>query len=310
MKTIAVAGAAGFIGSNLCERLLKEGSAVIGIDNFASSSRKNIDFLSEFGNFSFLEHNVQEPLEIKENVSQLYNCASPASPVDFAKIPIEILMTNSLGIKNLLDFCLEKKARFLQTSTSEVYGDPLVHPQKESYFGNVNPIGERACYDESKRFAEALIMSYRRKYNLEVRIARIFNTYGPRMRKDDGRVVPTFIGQALSNKPITVFGKGKQTRSFCFVSDQVDGLVKLMNSGFAGPVNIGNPVEITMIELAEKIISLSGSKSEIVFRPLLHSDDPRKRKPDISLAKEKLGWAPEVPWQEGIKKTIAWFREN
>ncbi|MDD5162597.1 MAG: SDR family oxidoreductase [Candidatus ainarchaeum sp.] len=310
MKTIIVAGAAGFIGSNLSERLLKEGNRVIGIDNFASSSRKNIEPLSEFENFSFFEHDVQEPLELGENVSQVYNCASPASPIDFAKIPIEILMTNSLGMKNLLDFCLQKKARLLQTSTSEVYGDPLVHPQKESYWGNVNPLGERSCYDEAKRFAEALIMAYKRKYSLEVRIARIFNTYGPRMRKDDGRVVPSFIEQALHNQPITVFGEGKQTRSFCYVSDQVDGLVKLMNSGFTGPVNIGNPVEITMIELAEKIIELANSKSKVIFKPLIHADDPKKRKPDISLAKEKLGWEPKVHWEEGMKKTIEWFRKN
>ena len=271
MGTVLVAGAGGFIGSNLCERLLNEGNNVIAIDNFSSGSKKNIDFLSKFGNFSFLEHDVVEPIGISEKVSQVYNCASPASPIDFAKIPIEILLTNSLGVKNLLDFCLEKKARFLQTSTSEVYGDPLVHPQKESYFGNVNPIGERACYDESKRFAEALIMAYRRKHLLEVRIARIFNTYGPRMRKDDGRVVPAFIEQALHNQPLTVFGEGLQTRS---------------------------------------LISLCNSKSSIVKKPLIHADDPKKRKPDISLAKEKLKWEPKIPWQEGMKKTIGWFREN
>jgi UDP-glucuronate decarboxylase len=309
VKTIIVAGAAGFIGSNLAERLLKEKNKVIGIDNFSSSSRQNIGFLCKFENFSFLEHNIQEPLELKENISQLYNCASPASPIDFAKIPIEILMTNSLGVKNLLDFCLEKKARFLQTSTSEVYGDPLAHPQKESYWGNVNPNGERSCYDEAKRFAESLIMAYNRKYALEVRIARIFNTYGPRMRRDDGRAVPTFIKQALANEPITIFGEGKQTRSFCYVSDQVDGLIKLMNSDFIGPVNIGNPVEITMIDLAEKIIELAGSKSKLVKKPL-PNDDPKRRKPDISLAKEKIGWSPQIPWQEGIKKTIGWFKEN
>ncbi|HLD59064.1 MAG TPA: UDP-glucuronic acid decarboxylase family protein [archaeon] len=306
---IIVAGGAGFIGSHLCERLIEEENEVIALDNFCTGTKKNIELLEKNKNFSFLEHDIQEPLEIEEKISQVYNCASPASPVDFSKIPIEIMLTNSLGIKNLLDFCLEKKARFLQTSTSEVYGDPLEHPQKESYWGNVNPIGQRACYDEAKRFAEALIMSYKRAKNLEVRIARIFNTFGPRMRKDDGRAIPEFIGKALQNLPLEVFGSGKQTRSFCYVSDQVAGLIALMNSDFTGPVNIGNPVEITLLELAQKTIEFSGSKSKIVFKAL-PQDDPKKRKPDISLAREKLSWEPKEKWENGLKKTIEWFKKN
>ena len=306
---IIVAGGAGFIGSHLCERLLEEENEVIALDNFCTGTKKNIELLEKNKNFSFLEHDIQEPLEIEEKISQVYNCASPASPVDFSKIPIEIMLTNSLGIKNLLDFCLEKKARFLQTSTSEVYGDPLEHPQKESYWGNVNPIGQRACYDEAKRFAEALIMSYKRAKNLEVRIARIFNTFGPRMRKDDGRAIPEFIGKALQNLPLEVFGSGKQTRSFCYVSDQVAGLIALMNSDFTGPVNIGNPVEITLLELAQKTIEFSGSKSKIVFKAL-PQDDPKKRKPDISFAREKLSWEPKEKWENGLKKTIEWFKKN
>jgi|SRR3989338_2887383 len=306
---IIVAGGAGFIGSHLCERLIEEENEVIALDNFCTGTKKNIELLEKNKNFSFLEHDIQEPLEIEEKISQVYNCASPASPVDFSKIPIEIMLTNSLGIKNLLDFCLEKKARFLQTSTSEVYGDPLEHPQKESYWGNVNPIGQRACYDEAKRFAEALIMSYKRAKNLEVRIARIFNTFGPRMRKDDGRAIPEFIGKALQNLPLEVFGSGKQTRSFCYVSDQVAGLIALMNSDFTGPVNIGNPVEITLLELAQKTIEFSGSKSKIVFKAL-PQDDPKKRKPDISFAREKLSWEPKEKWENGLKKTIEWFKKN
>jgi len=233
--------------------------------------------------------------------------ASPASPVDFPKIPIKILLTSSLGLKNLLDLAVEKKARILQASTSEVYGNPLEHPQKETYFGNVNTIGERSCYDEGKRFGEALVMAYVRKKDVDARIVRIFNTYGPRMRPDDGRVLPNFINQALEGKHLTVYGDGSQTRSFCFVSDEVDGIVKLMNSNYAKPCNVGNPNEMTIKELAELVIKAIGSKSELAFKEL-PGDDPAKRKPDISVAKKELGWMPKVSLNDGLKQTIEWFR--
>ena len=309
MKTILVTGGAGFIGSHLCEVLLGQGKKVICIDNFVTGKKENIAELLENENFSFVEHDISNPLEISESVDQIFELASPASPVDFPKIPIEILTTGSLGLKNVLDFAVEKKARVLHTSTSEVYGDPLEHPQKESYWGNVNPIGERSCYDEAKRFGEALMMAYKRKKGLDPRIVRIFNTYGPKMRPDDGRVVPTFIKQALSNQPISVFGDGKQTRSFCFVKDEVAGLIALMESDYSLPVNIGNPSEITILEFAKKIVELCGSKSQIDFKPL-PKDDPVRRKPDISLAKEKLGWEPKVSLEEGLKKTIDWFKKT
>jgi nucleoside-diphosphate-sugar epimerase len=309
MKTILVTGGAGFIGSHLCETLLEQGKKVICIDNFVTGKKENIAELFENENFSFIEHDISNPLEISEKVDQIFELASPASPVDFPKIPIEILTTGSIGLKNVLDLAVEKKARILHTSTSEVYGDPLEHPQKETYWGNVNPIGERSCYDEAKRFGEALIMAYKRKKDIDPRIVRIFNTYGPKMRPDDGRVVPTFIKQALANKPITVFGDGKQTRSFCFVKDEVAGLIALMESDYSLPVNIGNPSEITILEFAKKIVELCNSKSQIDFKPL-PKDDPVRRKPDISLAKEKLGWEPKVSLEEGLKKTINWFNEK
>lgn len=306
MKTIVVAGGAGFIGSHLCERLLKDGEKVICVDNFVTGRKENVEALMENKNFNLLEHDITKPIEVEGEVDQIYNMASPASPVDFPRIPIEILLTNSLGLKNLLDFAVEKKARVLQASTSEVYGNPLEHPQKETYFGNVNTIGPRSCYDEGKRFAEALIMAYVRKKGVEARIVRIFNTYGPRMRPDDGRVLPNFINQALESKPLTVYGDGSQTRSFCFVSDEVDGIVKLMNSDYAKPCNIGNPNEMTIKELAEIVIKTTESKSELVFKPL-PGDDPAKRKPDISVAKKELGWEPKVSLKEGLKKTIEFF---
>jgi nucleoside-diphosphate-sugar epimerase len=309
MKTILVTGGAGFIGSHLCETLLEQGKKVICIDNFVTGKKENIAELLDNENFSFLEHDISSPLEFSEDVDQIFELASPASPVDFPKIPIEILTTGSIGLKNVLDFAVEKKARVLLTSTSEVYGDPLEHPQKESYWGNVNPIGERSCYDEAKRFGEALMMAYKRKKGLDPRIVRIFNTYGPKMRPDDGRVVPTFIKQALSNQPISVFGDGMQTRSFCFVKDEVAGLIALMESDYSLPVNIGNPLEITILEFAKKIVELCGSKSQIDFKPL-PKDDPVRRKPDISLAKEKLGWEPTVSLEEGLKKTIDWFKKT
>ncbi len=306
---IVVSGGAGFIGAHLCERLLKENNRVICVDSLVTGRKKNLLELEQDKNFSLLQQDITVPLEIDEKVDQVYNLASPASPVDFPRMPIEILLTNSVGTKNMLEFALGKEARFLQASTSEVYGNPLQHPQREAYFGNVNPIGIRSCYDESKRFAEALTMAFNREKHLETRIARIFNTYGPKMRKDDGRAVPTFINAALQNKPLTVFGKGKQTRSFCYVSDLVDGLLKLINSGYAQPVNIGNPREITILELAEKIKKISGSKSKMVFKPL-PENDPAKRKPDIAVARKLLGWQPKVQLEDGLRKTIEWFRQK
>ena len=307
MANVVVTGGAGFIGSHLCKNLLEEGNKVICVDSFVTGQKKNVEDLLENKSFSLVEHDITKPLKLSEPVDRIYNLASPASPKDFSRIPVEIMLTNSSGLKNMLDFALEKNARILQASTSEVYGNPLEHPQKETYFGNVNPVGERSCYDESKRFAEALIMSYGRKTRLDYRIVRIFNTYGPGMRPDDGRVVPSFICSALENKPLTVFGKGEQTRSFCFVSDLVDGIVKLMESGYKKPVNIGNPNEMTILELAELVKKLSGSKSEISFKPILE-DDPERRKPDISVAKKELKWEPKVDVQDGLKRTIEWFR--
>jgi len=265
---IVVSGGAGFIGSHLCERLLKEGNRVICIDNFVTGRKENVQLLLQDEKFSLVEQDITKPFSLDEKVEQVYNMASPASPVDFAKIPLEILAVNSVGTRNMLDLASLNKARFLESSTSEVYGEPLEHPQKETYWGNVNSIGERSCYDEGKRFSEALVMAYAREKELETRIVRIFNTFGPRMRKDDGRAIPNFVSQALEGKPLTVYGKGKQTRSFCFVSDQVDGQIKLMNSGYGLPVNVGNPVEITILELAEKVIELVESKSKIDFKPL------------------------------------------
>ena len=307
MKTALVAGGSGFIGSNLCDYLIKKGHKVICADNLVTGKCKNVEHLMQDKNFVFLEHDITKPLEIDESIHQVYNFASPASPVDFSKIPIKILLAGSEGTKNLLDLALKNKASFLQASTSEVYGNPLEHPQKETYFGNVNPIGPRSCYDEGKRYAEALITAYRNKHNLDAKIIRIFNTYGPHMRPDDGRVTPNFIMQALNNKPITIYGKGKQTRSFCYVSDLVEGIYLMMNSPHAGPTNLGNPAEVTILEFAEKVKEIAGSSSEIVFKEL-PKDDPVKRKPAIEKAKQELGWEPKVSLQEGLEKTIEWFK--
>jgi len=307
LKTSVVSGGAGFIGSHLCDFLLAKGNKVICIDNFVTGSRKNIAHLEGNKNFSLLEADITQEFEVKEKVDEVYNLSSPASPVDFPKIPIEILLVNSIGTKNLLELAAKNKARFLEASTSEVYGDPLEHPQKETYWGNVNCTGVRSCYDEGKRFSEAIVMAFWRKKNLQTKIARIFNTYGPRMRAEDGRVIPNFINQALRGEPITVYGNGKQTRSFCFVSDLVEGLFKLMQSSFSDPVNLGNPNEMNMLELAEKVKAFTGSKSEISFKPL-PVDDPAKRRPDISRAKKELGWEPKVSFEEGLKKTIDFFK--
>jgi len=307
MKAVLVSGGAGFIGSHLCERLLSGGSRVICVDNFVTGRKENVNHLFSDKNFSLVEHDITQPLKVKEKIDRIFNLASPASPVDFEKIPLEILAANSAGTGNMLELAAEKNARFLQASTSEVYGDPLEHPQKETYWGNVNPNGPRSCYDEGKRFSEALAMAYSRARGVEVRIARIFNTFGPRMRPDDGRVVPNFIMQALHGKPLTVYGKGEQTRSFCYVSDLVGGIVRLMDSSYPLPVNIGNPDEFTVLQLAEEVIRLTGSKSKISFKPL-PKDDPAKRKPDISVAKKQLGWQPKTRLEEGLKATIEWFK--
>jgi len=309
MNSVLVTGGAGFIGSHLCEALLAKGSKVVCIDNFVTGKEKNVEHLLPDKNFLLVEEDIVDAIDVEGKFSRVYNLASPASPADFPKIPVEILLANSLGTKNALDFAAKNKARLLEASTSEVYGQPLEHPQKETYFGNVNPVGPRACYDESKRFAEALVMAYGRKKFLDTRIARIFNTYGQRMRADDGRVIPNFITQALQKKPITVYGRGKQTRSFCFVTDLVEGLIKLMESDYSMPVNLGNPTEDTILHIAEEIKRLAGSESKIVFSGL-PEDDPERRKPDISVAKKQLGWQPKISFEEGILKTIQFFKKE
>jgi dTDP-glucose 4,6-dehydratase len=307
MKTSLVAGGAGFIGSHLCEHLLQQGERVIAVDNLGSGRKDNVKGLAASGDLSLIEHDIREPLAVPGKIDCIYNLASRASPVDFSLFPVEIMMTNSLGTYNLVNLALEKKARFLMASTSESYGDPDVSPQPETYWGRVNPVGPRSCYDESKRFSEALTMTYVRSQGLDGRIIRIFNTYGPRMRLDDGRVVPNFVTQALAGKPMTVYGDGSQTRSFCYVSDLVRGIYLMMYADTKGEVvNLGNPVEMTVLEFAEKIKAVTGSSSEIVFRPL-PENDPLQRRPDISKAKRLLGWEPKVRLDEGLEKTIAWF---
>lgn len=315
MKNIIVAGGAGFIGSHLCERLIKEGHHVICIDNLITGNRNNIKELEASKAFDYIEHDVSSPdinKTIKqryERIEEIYDLASPASPVDYVMYPIETLMVGSFGAKNLLDLALHYKARILMASTSEVYGDPLEHPQKEDYWGNVNPIGVRSCYDESKRFMEAISSAYMRKYGLCVRIARIFNTYGPKMRLNDGRVVPNFMSQALNGQDITVYGDGSQTRSFCYVSDLVDGLVRLMGSDVRTPVNLGNPDEKTILDFAQSITSMLSSKSRIVHKEL-PSDDPQRRRPDISKAKTLLSWEPKVSFEEGMLITSEYFKRT
>jgi UDP-glucuronate decarboxylase len=309
MKTILVTGGAGFVGSHLCERLLKEGHKVICLDNLFTGNKKNIQLFLANKNFKFIKHDIIEPFFIKEKIDQIYNLACPASPIGYQFNPIRTVKANTIGIINMLGLAKLHKARILQASTSEVYGDPLEHPQKESYRGNVNPIGPRACYDEGKRVAETLFFDYHRKYDLEIRIVRIFNTYGPNMAENDGRVISNFITQALKNKNITVYGNGSQTRSFCYVSDLVDGLIKLMNKeNFIGPVNLGNPTESTVKEIAKKIITLTGSKSKLAYKSL-PKDDPKKRRPNIALVKKKLSWQPKVKLNDGLKKTIEYFKK-
>jgi dTDP-glucose 4,6-dehydratase len=304
---IVVAGAAGFIGSHFCERLLAEGHTVIGLDNFLTGRAANLQHLGAESRFQCMEQDITQPFRIDGEVHIVVNLASPASPKDYLEYPIETLDAGSLGCRRMLDLAREKGARFLLTSTSECYGDPLIHPQAETYWGNVNPVGPRSCYDESKRFAEALTMAYHRKYGLRTNIARIFNTYGPRMKLNDGRIVPAFLDQALRGEPITVFGDGSQTRSFCYVSDLVEGLYRLMQSEERYPVNLGNPAEITVLEFAEKVRILTGTRSRIVYRPL-PEDDPRKRRPDIEKARAVLGWEPKVTLEEGLRYTAEYFR--
>ena len=304
---ILVTGGAGFIGSHLCELLVPSGQEVICMDNFFTGSKKNVYSLMDLHNFEVLRHDIISPIDVE--VDQIYNLACPASPVFYQFNPVRTIQANVLGVTNMLELAKRTKARILQASTSEVYGDPQVHPQREDYWGNVNPIGVRSCYDEGKRVAEALMMDYHRQHQVDIKIVRIFNTYGPRMALNDGRVVSNFIVQALRGDPITVYGKGDQTRSFCFISDLVEGLVKMMNADeFRGPVNIGNPDEFTILGLAEKVIKLTESRSRVVFDPL-PSDDPVRRQPDIGLARVKLGWNPRVSLDEGLGKTIEYFRQ-
>ncbi len=305
---VLITGGAGFIGANLAERLLGDGHEVCSLDNFYSSSPGNIEHLKSYPGFTVMTHDIAEPIREIGHFDRIYNLACPASPPWYQKDPLKTIATNIEGAMNVLEFARKTGARVLQASTSEVYGDPLENPQKEDYRGNVNTLGPRACYDEGKRLAETIFMEYKRLYGVEVRIVRIFNTYGPRMAPDDGRVVSNFILQALQNKPITVYGEGKQTRSFQYITDLMDGCIALMeNEGATGPVNIGNPGEFTVLELAEKVIRATGSSSTIVHEAL-PEDDPRQRKPDISLATELLGWFPKVGLDEGLEKTIAYFK--
>jgi nucleoside-diphosphate-sugar epimerase len=308
---VLVAGGAGFLGSHVCDALLERGDAVVCVDNFVTGRRRNIEHLLHRPDFTFVEHDVVHPLDPScpdpGTLDAVMNLASPASPADFAGLPLEILDVGSRGTRELLELALRHGARFFQASTSEVYGDPLVHPQPETYWGHVNPIGERSVYDEAKRFGEAITMAYHRTLRLDVRISRIFNTYGPRMQPHDGRVVSNFVVQALSGQPLTIYGDGSQTRSFCFVSDEVRGLLALLDGDETGPVNIGNPVEFTVLELAELVLELTGSAVELVREPLRHSDDPKQRQPDITVARERLGWEPVVSLREGLERTIPYF---
>lgn len=309
MKKILVTGGAGFIGSNLCEYLLQKGHQVTCVDNFYSSKKENIEHLFSNSNFSLIEHNIIQPLKINFTFDEIYHLACPASPKQYQKDPVFTLDTNYIGTKNILEFALPNKTKVLLTSTSEVYGDPLVHPQVETYWGNVNPNGIRSCYDEGKRISETLMIDYQRKYNIPIRIARIFNTYGPKMEKDDGRVISNFINQAIHNIPITIYGDGSQTRSFCYVDDMVLGLVSLMESdiGVNSPVNIGNPNEMSILDIAQLIIDMTNSSSKLEFNPL-PLDDPKLRQPDISKAFQLLSWEPKVTLNQGLSSTIEYFR--
>jgi len=307
--TSVVTGGAGFLGSHLVDLLLAQDHKVIAVDNLVTGSVDNISHLAGNRNFRFLHQDVTEFLFLEGRVDYVWHFASPASPVDYLELPIQTLKVGSLGTHKALGLAKNKGARFLLASTSEIYGDPLVHPQTEDYWGNVNPIGLRGCYDEAKRFAEAITMAYHREHEIKTRIVRIFNTYGPRMRLNDGRVVPAFVSQALQNKPLTVFGDGSQTRSFCYCSDLIDGIYRLMMCDTSLPVNIGNPHEMSVLEFAREIIRVTGSRSKVVFRPL-PQDDPKQRRPDIALSKELFGWQPQVPLRKGLKETVAYFRHK
>ena len=302
-----VAGGGGFLGSHLCDRLLERGDHVVAVDNFVSGREQNVAHLHDHPRFQLIRHDVTEPFDVDGSVDGVLNLASPASPVDFLSIPLEILAVGSVGTRNLLDLALAKNATFFLASTSEVYGDPLVHPQPESYWGNVSSIGPRSCYDEAKRFSEASTFAYHRVHGLDIRIVRIFNTYGPRMRHDDGRVVTNFVWQALRGEPITLFGTGSQTRSFCYVDDEIRGLLAVLDGPLTGPINVGNPVEFTMRELAELIVELTGSSSEIQVLPMPaeREGDPLQRQPDITLIAQQFGWSADVSLRDGLVRMIA-----
>jgi dTDP-glucose 4,6-dehydratase len=304
---ILITGGAGFIGSHLCERFIARGDQVICVDNFLTGQESSIRAVSSHPNFILIRHDISQPLSIAEPIDYVCHFASPASPPDYLKHPIETLKVGSAGTLNVLELARAKSAKFLLASTSEVYGDPQVHPQPESYFGHVNPIGPRGCYDEAKRFAEALTMAYHRTCNLDTRIARIFNCYGERMRENDGRAIPNFITQALTAKPLTIYGDGSQTRSFCYIDDLVEGIVRLMESDLHEPVNLGNDEEKGLLDLARMILRLTGSKSTMLFQPL-PTDDPKVRRPDLTLAKERLHWRPNISLEKGLAKTIDWFK--
>jgi dTDP-glucose 4,6-dehydratase len=307
--TSVVTGSAGFLGSHLTDYLLAKGHRVIGIDNFITGTVANFDHLAGNPNFRFIQQDVTEFIFLHDGVDYVWHFASPASPIDYLEVPIQTLKVGSLGTHKALGLAKHKKARFLLASTSEIYGDPTVHPQTEEYWGNVNTIGPRGCYDEAKRFAEAMAMAYHREHGVDTRIVRIFNTFGPRMRLNDGRVVPAFVSQALAGKPITIFGKGTQTRSFCYCSDLIEGIYRLMMSDTNLPVNIGNPREMTMLEFAEAVLKATGSRSKLVFKPL-PQDDPKQRQPDITRARKMLGWEPKVGLDEGLEKTIEFFQKK
>ncbi|HZM43162.1 MAG TPA: UDP-glucuronic acid decarboxylase family protein [Acidimicrobiales bacterium] len=308
MARVVVTGGAGFLGSHLCDALLARGDSVVAIDNLLTGSVDNIDHLFGQPGFTFVEHDVSQFVWVPGDVDVVMHFASPASPADFERIPIQILKVGSLGTHNCLGLAKAKSARFFLASTSEVYGDPHVHPQPESYWGHVNPIGPRGVYDEAKRFAEAMTMAYHRAHGLDVRIVRIFNTFGPRLRVDDGRSVSNFLHQALLGKPITIYGDGSQTRSFCFVEDEVRGFLALLDGDITGPVNIGNPAEYSIRQLAEEVLTVTGSESEVVYEPL-PVDDPTQRRPDITLARTQLGWEPRIDLREGLQRTADWFRQ-
>jgi len=307
MKRVLITGAAGFLGSHLCDRFIKEGYHVIGMDNLITGDLKNIEHLFPLEHFEFYHHDVSKFIHVPGPLDYILHFASPASPIDYLKIPIQTLKVGSLGIHNCLGLAKVKNARVLIASTSEVYGDPTVHPQKESYWGNVNPVGPRGVYDEAKRFQEAMTMAYHTFHGLETRIVRIFNTYGPRMRLNDGRVLPAFIGQALRGEDLTVFGDGSQTRSFCYVDDLIEGIYRLLQSDYSGPVNVGNPDEITIGDFAEEIIKLTGTSQKVIYKEL-PTDDPKQRQPDITVARQLLGWEPKVHRSEGLKITYDYFK--